>query len=453
MDATIVFQKTWEAINALDDEGNRKYKYIIEEGSSRSSKTHSLLQAFYLYAFNQPNKRLSVWRDTEKDCRDTILNDMQRAYPTFPNYQNITFNITKSVFRFPNKSKIEIKGTDDDEKVMGYQGDVIWINEPYKISKETFDQLDMRTADFVLIDWNPKKAHWIEDLKKDKRAITIKSTFKDNPFCPPEQRLKILSYQTVKQSAIVIDGLIQEQEARSYDVNTNANNFTENQIKELIRCRENEHKNSANAFNWQVYGLGIKAEKPNRIFHWTEISDDEYNKIISKVYTGVDWGKVDAWGILDAKYYDGCLYLHERNYLSESKLRERLQPTELAQIQANEEGFVAWYFNRFQIPKDREIICDTNRPLKTGALRRLGYTRAMPAVNKSILDGIDLLDELKVYYTSSSKNLKYEQENYSRKTDRYGIVLEDPEDADNHLIDPARYIVLYLQRLGIIKKA
>src|SRR5207237_7706295 len=118
MDATIVFQKTWEAINAVDDEGNRKYKYIIEEGSSRSSKTHSLLQSFYLYAFNQPNKRLSVWRDTEKDCRDTILNDMQRAYPTFPNYQNITFNITKSVFRFLNKSKIEIKVTDDDEEVM-----------------------------------------------------------------------------------------------------------------------------------------------------------------------------------------------------------------------------------------------------------------------------------------------------------------------------------------------
>jgi len=449
MDATIVFQKTWEAIHQLDENGKRKYKYIIEEGSSRSSKTYSLLQAYYLYSLQYPNKRLSVWRDTKKDCRDTILNDMLKAYRDFPQYNRVVFNKTESIFTFPNHTKIEIQGTDDEEKVHGYQGDAIWINEPYKISKDTFDQLDMRTTGFVFIDWNPKKAHWIEELKKDKRAITIHSTFKDNPFCPVEQKIKILSYQSVKFSHIGLT--IGEQEAKGYDVLTNKALFTERQINELINCRENEHKGSANDFNWSVYGLGLKAEKPNRIFQWQEISPDEYNAINAKIYTGVDWGKVDAWGILDAKYYDGSLYLNEVNYLSENKLRELLKPTEIAQIQNSEEGFVTWYFNRFGIPKDREIICDTNRPLKTGALRRMGYTRAIPAVNKSILDGIDVLGELKVYYTSTSVNLKYEQENYSRKVDRYGIVLEEPEDMDNHLIDPARYIALYLQRMRIIK--
>ncbi len=451
MNATIVFQKIWDAIHATDENGERKYKYIINEGSSRSSKTFSLLQAFYLYALQNEHRRLSVWRDTEKDCRDTILNDMQKAYIGFPGFTTVNFNITKSIFRFNNKSRIEIKGTDDEEKVMGYQGDVIWINEPYKISKETFDQLDMRTAEFVLIDWNPKKSHWIDDLKKDGRAITIHSTFKDNPFCPPEQRIKILSYQSIKQSDAVISRVLSEQEARLYDCETNCKELTDSQIKELLRCRENENKNSANDFNWQVYGLGLKGERPHRIFRWQPISPDEYHKINAKIYTGVDWGKVDAWGIVDAKYYDGCLYLNERNYLSETKLREQLTPTELSQIHESEEGFVTWYFNRFNIPKDREIICDTNRPLKTGGLRRIGYARAIPAVNKSILDGIDILSELKVFYTSNSTNLEYEQENYCRSVDKYGIVQEEPEDINNHLIDPVRYIALYLVRLGIIK--
>ncbi len=69
----------------------------------------------------------------------------------------------------------------------------------------------------------------------------------------------------------------------------------------------------------------------------------------------------------------------------------------------------------------------------------------------SIIDGIDLLDNLEVYYTESSKNIAYEQENYSRKLDNKGIVLEEPEDMDNHLIDPTRYGALYLQSTGKIK--
>jgi len=79
---------------------------------------------------------------------------------------------------------------------------------------------------------------------------------------------------------------------------------------------------------------------------------------------------------------------------------------------------------------------------------------AMPAnkVAGSIIDGVDLLNNLQVFYTSTSTNLKYEQENYSRQVDRTGVVLEEPEDVDNHLMDPTRYVAQYLQGLGIIRQ-
>ena len=64
-----------------------------------------------------------------------------------------------------------------------------------------------------------------------------------------------------------------------------------------------------------------------------------------------------------------------------------------------------------------------------------------------------MLCGMKVYYTSSSTNLKYEQENYERQLDRYGIVLDDPCDKDNHLMDPARYLALYLSIMGIIRRS
>lgn len=457
MQATIVFEKNWNAINEMivneDGKLQRKYKYIIDKGSSRSSKTISLIDCCDLYARANKNKRLTVWRDTKTDCKKTVLHDTLKHLKRTNRYKvNQTFNKTESIFTYSNGSTFEIHGTDDEETVHGLSQDVAWLNEPYKISKETFDQIDQRTADFLIIDLNPKKAHWTDDLEKDPRAIVIHSTFKDNPFCPEEERLKILSYQPVKYADIVISGILTEQQAREYNIIANKLCLTDRQIKELSRCRENEAKNSANEFNWLVYGLGIKAERPNRIFKWTEIPEHEYKELDAKIYYGVDWGTVDPWGILEAKYYDGALYLHELNYLSENQIREKLSPVELANINGQDEGIVSFMFNKLGINKSSDVICDTNRPLKIVNLRRAGWIRANGASKPSIKDGIDTLNNLRVYYTHTSPNIKYEQENYSRQVDRYGVVLEEPEDCDNHLMDPTRYIAEYLKQIGVIKK-
>lgn len=455
MKSTIVFKKNWDAINAKDERGNRKYRYIINEGSSRSSKTISLIDCYDFYARTHSNKRLTVWRDTKIDCKHTVLKDALKHFKIIGNYKvNQIFNKTESFFLYTStNSSFEIHGTDDEEKVHGLTQDVAWLNEPYKISRDTFDQIDQRTSDFIFIDWNPKKSHWIEQLKKDSRTIVIHSTFKDNPFCPAEQRIKILSYQPVKFSEIVLSGLLKEHEAKDYDLIKNTLKFSEKQIKELSRCRENEAKNSANAFNWQVYGLGVKSEKPNRIFNWIEISPEKYKEITAPIYIGVDWGAVDPWGIVEAKYYDGDIFLKELNYLSENELRGRMTITELAQINGQEDGIVTWLFNKLGISKQYHVICDNNRPNKIAALRRSGWY-AMPSAkgSGSILDGIDLLQNMRVYFTSDSENLKYEQENYSRSTDKSGFILEEPEDLNNHLIDPVRYLALYLQNQGIISK-
>lgn len=451
---TIVFQKNWDAIHALDENGERKYKYIINEGSSRSSKTYSLIDCYDLYARSKENKRLTVWRDTKTDCRKTVLVDILKHHKTTSRYKvGYGFNKTESIFTYQTDSTVEIHGTDDEETVHGLTQDAAWINEPYKISRETFDQIDQRTSDFIFLDWNPKKDHWIDDLKKDSRAIVIKSTFKDNPFCPPEQRLKILGYQPLKRCEAVESGLLSIDKAMSYNADKNELNLTSKQLKELIRCRLNEEKKSANDFNWDVYGLGVKGERPNRIFKWNECNYTDYLKLNVPVYYGVDWGAVDPFAIVECKYYDGALYVHELNYDSENKIKDRLTPTEITQIQAYDEGLIRWLFNRLGIDKSSYIICDNNRHSKIISLREAGWDYSMAAKKPkgSIVDGIDLLNGIDVYYTNFSENIKYEQENYSRKVDRHGIVLEEPEDIDNHTIDAIRYVAQYLQSEGIIR--
>lgn len=467
MKCTVVFEKNWDAINCdllrdedgnliLDDEGSpqRAIRYIINEGSSRSSKTYSLIDCFDLYGRENENKRMTVWRDTKTDCKSTVLNDTLKHLKTTDRYEvDQSFNKTESTFSYDTQSTWEIMGTDELNKVMGLGQDAAWMNEPYKIPKAVFDQIDQRTRDFIVIDWNPKESHWIDDLKKNKRAITIKSTFRDNPFCPPEQRAKILSYQPVARCAIVESKALTADQARQYNLAENPLKFSYKQIKELFRCKENEHQNSADEFNWSVYGLGEKAERPNRIFHFHEIPDSVYFDLEETEYHAVDWGAVDPWGILGAKYYDGALYLHEKNYECENVVRKKLGLTEKAQIEGEDEGLVSFMFRKLNISTESIVVCDSNRKLKILALRDSGWEYALAAKKGpgSIKDTTDLLNGMKVYYTKSSENLKYEQENHSRQVDRYGIVLDEPEEDNNHLLDPARYIAQYLQDEGIIK--
>lgn len=451
LDVTIVWQKNWDAIHAKNPDGTRKYRYIINRGSSRSSKTYSLIDCFDLYARQNRDKRLTVWRDTKTDCRKTVLQDMLRHFKTTARYKvDQEYNKTESIFTYGTSSTFEIHGTDDEETVHGLTQSAAWFNEPYKISRETFDQIDQRTSDFIFIDYNPKKGHWIEDLMKDPRSLVISSTFKDNPFCPEESRAKILSYQPVSACALVLDGHMTENEAMEYDLASNPHGYD---LAELVRCRENHNKNTANAFNWSVYGLGEKAERPNRIFRWDPISPEEYRKLELRTWIGCDWGKVDPWAIIEAKYLDGCLYVRELNYLSENDIRLRMHHTELAQISGDEDGIVTYQFAKIGVAKNIEVVCDSNRPSKIAALRRHGW-QAFGAnkLKGSIIDGIDILHNLQVRFTTDSENIAFEQENYSYDVGNDGAILEEPEDINNHTIDAIRYIALYLHQRGIIKK-
>lgn len=477
MKATIVFQKNREAIlkpcetcagigttptpagnsEACDWCGGsgKHWRYIINTGSSRSSKTASLIQVCNLYALENAHKRVTVWRDTQRDCKKTVLKDMQSyEYVWGLNKFTQSFNKTESIYTYPNNSTFEIHGTDDEVKVMGLNKSVAWLNEPYKISRDTFDQIDMRTDDFVIIDWNPRQGHWIEEIAKDPRAITLHSTFKDNPFCPPEQKRKILSYQPLKRCRIVEDKALSEQEARLYDTEASPLNFSPAALKELNRCRQNEEKNSANDFFWLVYGLGIKGERPNRIYNWKQIPDSDYHLIDAPIYIGCDWGSVDPFAIVEVKYYDGALYLHQRNYASETELQRHLNTTDRSQFAGKEEGLVTWLFKRLGIRTTDPVICDNNRLTKVAALRFAGYQAHLATkVAGSIVDGISLLQGIPVFFTASSTDLNYEQENYARQTDRYGIVLEEPEDVNNHICDAVRYVAMHLQKIGVIKMA
>jgi len=493
--ATPVFETCWDAINKKV-EFNRKdpltgivsigwkraYKLFEQVGGSRSSKTWSNFQIIYLYCKENKNKTVIVLRDTASDCRDKVetewrqwlqdphlrVNQFERGEITieeldlFLNEENLAKDIieNKSLhsWTFPNGCIITFTGVDDENKAIGKSADIVWVNEPYKFPEEVFKQLRIRCKDFMLWDWNPKQGHYIERFRVEPDTFVHRSNLTMNPFCPEASRREILAFQPVKYSEAVTLEILTEAQARQYDCELNPLNLSKKQVKELLRCRLNEENNSSSDFDWLVYGLGHKAEKPNRVFKFIKIPRKKYDDLDSVEYIGCDWGKNHNWGILSAKFYDGALYLRELNYKSEIDTMKELPLDVLTDLKKQEKegenlGIVSWMFSKLGISKKQTIICDNNRPLKIAMLRRCGWDYAYPAQKGqgSIKDGIDIVDSITVYYTEDSPNIEMEQEMYSYPTDRYGVVLDEPEDTYNHLLDPVRYICQHLVKLGLIK--
>lgn len=388
--ATGVFEKNWEALQS------GKYKYIINSGSSRSSKTFSILQIFWILAWSKERTKLSVFRNTKKDCKDTILQDMLKYYPTLDNYEFVKFNKTESIFTFPNGSTINIEGTDDELKVHGYHSDYLWFNEFYKMPKETFDQLDMRCSVAVFMDYNPVGRLWSDDLIKQDNAKLIHSTFKDNPFCPSEQKKKILSYEP-----------------------------TEYNLQQL----------TANAYMWQVYGLGLKAEKPNKIYHnWKVIPDDEFDMLPFSIYYGMDFGLSSPSAMVQMKF-DG-----DKTFFFKEILYKPLNHIE---------GTLSTELDKLKIPKHIEIICDVGNELNKTEMQKLrnaGYN-VLPAMKGagSILSGIETIQKSTIYYTKSSKNIENEYDTYSWRIAQ-GVQLDEPEQTDDHLLDAMKYVISWYRR-------
>lgn len=385
--ATKVFEQNWDAIHELDENGNRKYRYIINEGSSRSSKTWSINQIIYLTLVSKLNKRITVWRKYRTDCRATVYRDFNNFLNDrdYYLYDTIRHNKTESSF-YANNSVIEFNGTDDHQKVHGLTQSIAWFNEVNEITKGVFDQIDQRTSDYCVFDWNPSQSHWVDKLKKHPRALVIHSTFRDNPFCPLESKLKILGYEPTP---------------------------------------ENDIKGTSDKYMWEVYGLGIKAEKPNKIYHgWKEIDRLEFDRLPYTSYFWLDFGETNPTAFGEIKYNDRKAYLNELIYKPGKEIPSLPEALDNLGIEKGTDL----------------IICDSASPEKILELQVAGFY-AVAGTKGRVVDGISFMSKLQIHYTNTSDNIKHEYDNYEWELDRYDLPTEKPIKKDDHHMDGSRYVL------------
>lgn len=391
-------------------------------GGQGSGKTYSICIIIINHARSNKGKDIYIASAELSKMRITVLKDFINILKSLGVWKEIQFtgqDYGRPVCKFANGSTVTFLGLDKEDIGKGLRSDVMFVNEANKINFETYRELTSR-AKKIIIDYNHNKKFWADtEVATRDDCDSLILTYLDNEYCSPEEVTEILGYKD-----------------KGYDTDGNV-------INEYW------------ANKWKIYGLGEVGGVEGRIFHWKEIGYNDYIKIDRPYLIGCDWGTSDPFAIVEAKYYDGALYIHELNYKSENEWRKRLSTTEMAQITgSNDDGFVTWLYNRLNISKEVDVICDNNRQSKIIALRENGWDRAI-AVKKgkgSILDGIDLLQNLTVYYTATSDNVRNEQQEYCWRKDRFDTQLEEAEDQNNHCIDAIRYVAMYLRGIGVIRK-
>jgi phage terminase large subunit len=185
---TIVFNQNWNALHS-------DKRFIINEGGSRSSKTVSLCQLIILYALQNPNKVVSIVRKTFPSIRATVMRDFFDVMKELNIYSKDSHNMTEHIYYFPNGSMVEFFSVDDEQKIRGRKRDLCWCNEANELFYDDFSQLNMRTVEKMIFDYNPSESlSWLYELDHN-QSIVIKSTYKDNPFLPEAIRKQIEDFK------------------------------------------------------------------------------------------------------------------------------------------------------------------------------------------------------------------------------------------------------------------
>ena len=276
--STVIFEKNYDAIA-----GDKRF--IINEGGSRSSKTYSLCQLMIIYCLQNNNKVVSVIRKTFPALRATVLRDFIEILRDIGLYNEESHNKSEQIYTFGNGSMVEFFSVDNEQKIRGRKRDIAWCNEANELYFDDFTQLNMRTEDKLIFDYNPTdSASWLYELPAED-SVKIKSTYKDNPFLP----------ESIKA-----------------------------QIEDLKRTDE---------ALYQIYALGEKAISKSNIYsQWTFVAHRPA-KFVKYVY-GLDFGYNHPTALMRVYYCDNDIYIEPviyESYLTTTMLIEKLATLNIEQ--------------------------------------------------------------------------------------------------------------------------
>lgn len=252
--------------NAIKSKAWRK---IANEGSTRSSKTYSIVQALISVA-KEEKTSISIVSPSLPHLKKGAQRDFLTIMEDWLLFDEEQFNRTDQIYTFPDAGYIEFFGAEDSKKVRGPGRKILYVNELNLLHKATYTQMAIRTEDLIIFDYNPiDEFSFVYELADAPDCKLIHSTYLNNKA-----------------------------------------NLTAGQIAEIESLKD------ADDNLWKVFGLGKRGTSSETIYtHW-KIVDEMPNK--GEKVKGQDFGYNVPSALLDIEFYEGGVYWDELIY--ESKL-------------------------------------------------------------------------------------------------------------------------------------
>lgn len=358
-----------------------KKRIVVLQGGARSGKTYSCCQYLIYRIINAETPlTITIVRNTLPALKRSVMRDFLGLLDKLGLYYLGVHNKAENTWSY-NKSLVQMISADDPMKLRGAKHDIVFINEANECNFETFKQINMRTTEKIIIDFNPSEAiNWIYneliDVKNNDVDFFI-STWRDNKF--------------LEQS--VIDEI------------------------EKLKERDMDYYN--------VFGLGQRAVFSQRQIYtnWKYIDYKDFPD--TEYYLGLDWGySADATGIVKVGKVNDKLFVHEilyRKGMTNQDISNFLKENNLDKML---------------------LVYDSAEPKSGEEIRRAGIL-AKPSIKGagSVNAGISKIKEFDVHVSKQSKNLYREQQGYLWEETKDGTIINKPINAPEHLLDALRYVV------------
>ena len=367
----------------IETTATRKVKALTQrvrglQGGTSASKTISAI--LYLIARGQSDETptlTSIVSESFPHLRRGAMRDFLDIMKTHNYYKESAWQRTEFTYTFETGSRIEFFSVDQASKVRGPRRDRLMINEANNIDFETFEQLEIRTREFIICDWNPVTGFWFHEniLNKRDDAEMIILTYKDNEALEPS--------------------IVQSIEARKH-----------------------------NKAWWNVYGLGNVGEVEGKIYTGWQIIDEVPHEA-RLIRRGLDFGySVDPTALVDVYEYNGGYILDELLY------QKGMSNQQIADFILNLPQKQTLVIADSAEPKSIDEI-------KLHGINILPTIKGKDSVNY----GIQLLQDKPVSVTKRSVNGIKEYRGYLWKTDRDGKNVGVPESGRDHFLDASRYAI------------
>lgn len=339
------------------------------QGGTSASKTISILLNIINAAQSDKTPTLtSVVSQTLPHLKKGAIRDFLAIMESHKYFKADRWNKTDFTYTFETGSKIEFFSAESDEKVKGPRRDRLFINEANNIPYGVFDQLEVRTREYIFLDWNPTNEFWFYTEVKPKRT---------------DWELIVLTYRD--------------------------NEALDKNIVASIEQRK------ANKNWWQVFGEGQLGITEGRIYTgWLPIEEIPPEAKLER--RGLDFGYTnDPTAIVDIYRWNDAFIFDEALY------QKGLSNKQIADILNSKEEKVL-------------VVADSAEPKSIDEIASYGVP-IIPARKGagSVNQGIQFVQDQKIFYTTRSANIEREYKNYLWQVDRNGKMLNIPEAGFDHL--------------------